>query len=412
MEKYILRREKLGFILYVKETNQIYFADSKILNIYDERNYTLLSHDKVETLPPDFFKHNVGRYIDGSHTEAIISAPETVFLEITKRCNLRCNHCFNDSGIKCTDELNFETICNLIDKLYDIGVFSIKVTGGEPFAKENILDILDYLEKKEMNFIVYSNGTCITPKHIERLSKLKHLQKIRISIDGNKKTNDAIRGNGTFEKAMKTARLLSNNQINCEINYTITKDNFYQIKEVSHYLQIHQIKCKINIGMVKMAGRAIKCEEEYYFVEDNIQEASENIKLQITNTNNIKPFHLLEPLYYKLFGKSFGCPAARLTMTVKSNGNVFPCGLFSEYHEFLCGNLSVEPFHNIWHSHAMNRVRHLTPSDKCSTCDFYKKNCTGACRGNALNYFGNISAEDINCYVYQVDFNEGRQCHE
>lgn len=413
MYDYIIRKENSGFILYAINSNEVYFSSKDIENIYDEKNYLLMSHtEKNKLLPDNFFESNIGRYIDKTKEHDSISAPETVFFELTKKCNLRCGHCFNDSGIRAENELSLEEIFDIIDKLYDAGVFSIKVTGGEPFSRKDILSILEYLEEKGLNFIVYSNGTNIEPRYLSKLKSFKHLLKIRISIDGIEETNDSIRGKGTFKKAMETAKNLCENNIPCEINYTITKNNYTQLNIVAKYLENNNINCKINIGFVKIAGRAINGSEEYYFTEENIEEAVSLIKEQMLSVKSIKSFYLLEPIYYQLFGDSFGCPAARLTMTIKSNGDVYPCGLFSKNDSLLCGNLTKNSFDEIWESSAMHIIRSLPEREECKECEFYLDSCTGACRGNALNYFDNICDKDINCFVYQVDFNERRFSHE
>ena len=49
------------------------------------------------------------------------------------------------------------------------------------------------------------------------------MQRVRVSIGGNEKVNDAIRGDGTYSKAMKAIKLLCIYDIPCVVNYTITK---------------------------------------------------------------------------------------------------------------------------------------------------------------------------------------------
>lgn len=406
MEEYILRKENCGYVLYDIESNNIFFAEIDVDNMYSESNYQLLSRAEKTFLPDNYFSIKCGRFIDNTKYNNAFSAPETVFLELTKKCNLRCKHCFNESGIQEQHELRFDEIKMLIDDLVRIGVFTIKITGGEPFCRQDILEILSYLESKPINYIVFSNGTNITENDIQKLKTFKHLLKIRISIDGNRDTNDSIRGNGSFDKAMKTIKQLCDNKIPCEINYTITSKNYKQIIDLASSLKENNILCNINIGMVKIAGRAKNKDEEYYFTKDNIANAIEYIKRQLHDIKCVKPYYLLEPIYYKLFGDSFGCPGARLTTTIKCTGEVYPCGLLSGYESFLCGNIRDIDFQEIWNNDKMNAFRHIPEQIKCKSCNYYLKSCTGACRGNALNYHNDICGEDINCLVYQIDFYE------
>ena len=406
MDKYILRKENCGYILYDIASNTVFFSELDIEDAYCEGNYKPLSRTNNITLPNGYFSDNVGRFIDNTKYKTTFAAPETVFLETTKRCNLRCQHCFNESGKRANSELSYTEIIKLIDDFARIGVFTVKITGGEPFCRDDILDILTYLDSKQLNYIVFSNGTNISDSDIVKLKSLKHLLKLRISIDGNKNTNDKIRGTGSFEKAMATVKKLCDNKIPCEINYTITKTNYMQIGDLASYLKSNSIPCKINIGMVKIAGRAKKASDEYYFTKDNITNALSYIKKQVHDCDCVKPFYLLEPIYYKLFGRSFGCPGARLTTTIKCTGEIYPCGLLSEDKSFLCGNIRDSNFQEIWNNGKMDDFRHLPERVKCKSCSYYLKTCTGACRGNAQNYYNDICGEDINCMVYQIDFNE------
>ena len=405
MDKYILRREKCGYILYDILSDTIFFSDSNVSTPYCENNYETLSRNKNIVLPTNYFSTNNGRFIDNTQFTASFAAPETVFLELTKKCNLRCKHCFNESGLQKKDELCLQDIKTLIDDFTNMGVFTVKITGGEPFCRRDILDILKYLDQKPLNYIVFSNGTNISSDDIQQLKSLKHLLKLRISIDGIRDTNDSIRGPGSFDKSIATIERLCSHGIPCEINYTITRTNYMQINALANYIEEKNIPCKINIGLVKIAGRAKTKSDEYYFTRDNIVDAITHIKEQLRKTKCVKPYYLLEPLYYKLFGNSFGCPGARLTTTIKCTGEVYPCGLLSGDRSFSCGNIKQHSFQTIWNNDKMEAFRHLPEQIKCKNCNYYLNTCTGACRGNALNYYNDICGQDINCLVYQIDFN-------
>lgn len=162
MIQYILRKEPNCYLLYSLEANEIYISDNTdVEDVYNPSNFVSLSREAPLKLNDTFFLNKMGRTININVNNCEISAPTTIFFEVTKGCNLKCRHCFNDSGDKDPEQLSFSEICSLIDELARIGLFTIKVTGGEPFVRNDILDILDYLELKCINFILYTNGTCI-----------------------------------------------------------------------------------------------------------------------------------------------------------------------------------------------------------------------------------------------------------
>src|SRR3990172_9940304 len=78
--------------------------------------------------------------------------PSTGSIEVTRRCPLKCVHCYNnlpmsDQGAK-SSELSYEEHCRLIDEITEAGCLWLLYTGGEGFAREDFLDIYTYSKKK------------------------------------------------------------------------------------------------------------------------------------------------------------------------------------------------------------------------------------------------------------------------
>lgn len=381
MNRYIYRHEPFGTLIYDINTNEI-----------------IVNKELSE------FSNGTVRVIKNENKNIPISFPTTVFMEVTKRCNSSCNHCFNNSGNNLQDEeLTFKQWCSIIDDLYQNGIFNVKVTGGEPFCRKDIYEIFDYLEAKDINFIIYTNGKAIDNGDLKKLKKYERLLCVRVSLDGTQVTNDEIRGKGAYEAAMNAIKKLSSTSIRCEINFTVSKTNYNQLLYIARILESEKINCKINIGMIKISGRASN-NSRYIFEESEIRKALLAVKEQINNSSYFAPYKLLQPAYLELFGNQFGCPAGRLTATINYKGHIFACGLFSEYSNFSCGNALENEMSLIWSSDSMSYIRNLPERYECLCCDIYKSKCTGACRGNALNYYGDICGKDINCEVYKINF--------
>jgi uncharacterized Fe-S cluster-containing radical SAM superfamily protein len=123
-------------------------------------------------------------------------------------CNLWCTHCF----ISCSPKnhtfefMSRAQVRRYLDESVQYGVKEYYFTGGEPFMNRDMLDILaDTLELGPAS--VLSNGILISPKVAQRLRKLAdstiYSLELRISLDGfTEFTNDAIRGAGSFRKAL------------------------------------------------------------------------------------------------------------------------------------------------------------------------------------------------------------------
>ena len=129
-------------------------------------------------------------------------------------CNLSCNHCF----ISChpgNDNFGFmdlETIRRYLQESQALGVKEYYFTGGEPFLNRDMLQVLE--ETLAIGpATVLTNGTVFTPSSIKALRAISEQSlyslEMRVSIDGySPQTNDPIRGEGTFEKALEGVRML------------------------------------------------------------------------------------------------------------------------------------------------------------------------------------------------------------
>ncbi len=151
--------------------------------------------------------------------------PVRVSLLVTKKCNLRCFYCYAMDEI--TDptiqDASFEKLTSMIDEIYDSGCRWVNVLGGEPLARPDIEEVIDYIVKKGMLCEITTNGYYIR-KRINALKKLDHLA---ISLDGNKEANDRarvdVRGKGSFEHIIDGLTCAGEEGLNIRIHATLNK---------------------------------------------------------------------------------------------------------------------------------------------------------------------------------------------
>lgn len=129
-------------------------------------------------------------------------------------CNLRCGHCFNESGPgnRQMPSLSREEVKGLLDGAEDAGVRDIVYTGGEPFLHTEMAEIAgDTLRR--FPAMILTNGTLLTDRLVGRLAAAAkdsiYSLEVRISLDApTEEENDQIRGKGSFEKALEGAARL------------------------------------------------------------------------------------------------------------------------------------------------------------------------------------------------------------
>lgn len=164
--------------------------------------------------------------------------------DITSRCNLSCIHCYNLRlygslhSQNLVLDLETEKVFKILDKLAEGRVNTIQFLGGEPFIRPDFIDILAYAKDNKLNRRIATNGVLLNKPLIEALA-LNCPEQIAFSIDGaTPKSNDAIRGSRTFDRAVNNLKLLStyfrdnNVETRIGIQCTLTRLNKYEIDKM------------------------------------------------------------------------------------------------------------------------------------------------------------------------------------
>lgn len=117
-------------------------------------------------------------------------------LQITRRCNLRCRHCY--IGPPEPRELSAGQINRVLEEFERMQGLRVLITGGEPLMHGSFWEINSMLEGYALRKILFTNGVLLTKKALSGL----RVDEIQVSVDGLEKAHDALRGTGTFKKAM------------------------------------------------------------------------------------------------------------------------------------------------------------------------------------------------------------------
>jgi len=185
-------------------------------------------------------KYWVGKNVIGKLLESKLTGkriPVRVFLQMTKNCNMRCKHCwvyqkdYQEEILKIKEPTTAE-LKKLIDLLYDRGTRWINFLGGEPLIRADLGDLVDYARKKGIYCEMSTNGILVSKK----IEVLKKVHNLCISIDGDKKGNDAIRGKGAYEKIIKAIEFVVNNGLKLRIHAVLsgyTKDSLDHLVALS-----------------------------------------------------------------------------------------------------------------------------------------------------------------------------------
>lgn len=329
--------------------------------------------------------------------EFFLKAPLTVNWAINNSCNFSCRHCYsrNDTA----DELEAPLLCDCIDKVAKAGVFSINFGGGEPLLRPDLLSIAEFAVGRGVRVSMNSNGYLIDRAMAVRL-KDAGFSKVGISIDSHlPDTHDRFRGvRGSHERAVGALRHLQEAGIKTSISTVICTFNHREIDALIGFAQLagvdqlnfHNFKCS-GLGLANRDELDLTPPEwrEFYIKALQAKERLKGLDLSLDDP-------IIASLGLSDDNKPVkGSVCGKLSLNIKSNGDVTPCGFIP----IVIGNITSDDLKEIWlNSPVLEKMRNKQPTGKCAGCNDYAE-CLGGCSARALALTGDINSPDPHCWL-------------
>lgn len=169
--------------------------------------------------------------------------PILVTICVTNRCNLRCRYCYEEYYERNHREFTTEELLSLIDELAEIGTKYISVNGGEALLRDDIEVIVDRIREKGMLCHLSTNGLLVK----DRLSVLKKIDSLAISLDGSEKSNDLNRGTGTYRKIIEAMDCLAEIKIKFHSHTVLTTNNKNAVDEMMTLARQYGFKTQFSL---------------------------------------------------------------------------------------------------------------------------------------------------------------------
>ena len=322
-----------------------------------------------------------------------------VMFELTYNCSEQCIHCYNPGATRNDQEVNkrndrieleLKDYERIIDELYDLGLTKVCLSGGDPFSKAIVWDIINYLYKKGVATDIFTNGQSIV-KDVKRLAKY-YPTLVGISIySGIAEDHDYItRVKGSWERSMNVVKQLSDLGIPMNLKCCIMRSNaksYHLVKEIAKkYGAVPQFDIKVINSL-----EGDKCASNYLRLSKEILEL-------VLQDNAISQYVGKEKLNYggQALPKEIICKSYCIT----PEGNVQVCCAFPSS----VGNLKEKTFVEILqHSKELaywNSIK-LEDYEECgqhSYCNFCKM-----CPGINFAETGNpLKPAETNCYIAKI----------
>ncbi|MFN8673202.1 MAG: radical SAM protein [Candidatus Sericytochromatia bacterium] len=301
----------------------------------------------------------------------------TIF--VTNRCDLACLHCGVSANERQFSELtleNFEKI--ILPKLKTIGVEYITLSGGEPFLRKDIVEIITLIKKEGFKLGIVSNGSKIK-KNFKKLDILAIPDTITISIDGLEKNHTKIRKNKTnFKKAIEAITILKQFEVPIvAVSTCIYPYNLNDLEELK--------KIIFNLGADKWilrpispSGRASDI-NDYYLTNEQLRDLLFYIKNNVENNYDISigaDIGYLGKLDSYIYLEPYFSSTGWDSMIILPNGDIKG---FDEIYLPKEGNILIDDIEKIW-KEGFKYYREPELPDDCLKCEYFT-----SCRGGYIS---------------------------
>jgi AdoMet-dependent heme synthase len=333
----------------------------------------------------------------------------------TFACASSCVHCTSAGKPAFPDELTTENAKKIVKQAADFGASFFGITGGQPFLRKDLFEILDYATELGLSTSIITDGRLLGELEFKRI--VKNQTKISVSIDGGLQTCDKIRGAGAYEAAVSAIeRFNRENLLNCLVYTFANAKDATNVDEADmrHVLELakrYGARWVVFHGFIpystdKTTLKADPTPAQYEWLCNKLYDLSQ----EYNGKNGNPAINVYIPFYARV-AKQRGMPDFDAWyngfflgrcffgkfLSIAENGDAIPCSYNDAYR---IGNIKNKPIGEIWQemqdSDFFCKVKDKANlKGKCGVCE-YRELC-GGCRSAALFYTGDIYGSDPRC---------------
>jgi MoaA/NifB/PqqE/SkfB family radical SAM enzyme len=240
-----------------------------------------------------------------------------IFLHVTRACNLRCAGCYLAAGEASEREMSEAELTRLWPDMVALRPRKIVFTGGEPLLRGDILPLLENLKLADPEHIVLrclnTNGWLITRDLARALVGLA--DEVRVSLDALEERNNTLRGEGSFEAAVRALRVLYSVGFEPIAMVTVTRQSLPDLEGLLEYLLERRIT-RIHLIPFRAIGRGASHDDWRLEPEDS-RAAVEQVLTRIFSSS---PGPAAPPVEHECIN----CGAGSF-LNILPEGDVYPC---------------------------------------------------------------------------------------
>jgi len=334
--------------------------------------------------------------------------PHVVAWNLTKRCNLACDHCYIAAGPwhPTDDDLRLDEIQRITDEILDINPGPMFVlTGGEPLLRKDLEQIADYGASRGATVVVGTNGTGLTDARIRSLRD-SGVTGVAVSIDSlNAERHNTFRhGSSALEQTTAAIERLRAARMDFIVQTSVTADNRHELADLVRW-SADKGAVSFNLYFLVETGRGKEMRE--LPAEDNEALLRELVSLESEMRGRMLVRSKCQPALMRvvhqmapdspLTNYSTRCPCGVQYCRIMPDGKLTPCPYLPE----VAGDLRKQSFGEVWENSALfASIRSRSFNGKCGSCEY--RDVCGGCRARAFANTGDVMGPDDSC-VHQPE---------
>ncbi|MGR5096010.1 radical SAM protein [Vibrio maritimus] len=393
-KRFIVRKEFFGATIYDRSLHCYKLVDNDAYKQITSSSESLCSSEDILQIKESMY------VIDNTVCEGRLSSPLRVYIDTTYVCNLNCSFCYNKTDKRSEKEVPVSVWENFFDQMADAGVMKLSIAGGEPFADENIFEVISAARERGLSVSMTSNGTLLNNRILQQLAE-SGLKRLTISVDSADESElETMRPGLKYSRFRdnigKITKLGIDVAIKCTFNYNTAYSRLEDI--VRFGASIEGVRSvKFNYERLTSVHEHIPTEHEvqaYFKVWsylDALKDKYSSIIKVIFNQRN--PAISSERKLNHLLG--IGCPAGRDLLYVNPYGDVKGCALLSS--DMKAGNIVTHSLNELWgYSDNLVSLRTQNIHNDCIQCEYLQYCGSGCTQRKFLN--GGLGRKDYYCY--------------
>ncbi|MFC1646146.1 radical SAM protein [Candidatus Omnitrophota bacterium] len=274
--------------------------------------------------------------------KGIITKKSPIYVQfaVTKRCNLNCEMCASSISRKDEKELSLPEIKKLADVLDKLNVGVILLTGGEPFIRNDISEIIRIFSQKGFTVRLQTNGLLATEGKIREVYQAD-MKEITISLDFlDPEKQDAVTGqNGSWHKIIESiarfSQILPKKNTLLGINVVVSRQNLKELPDIIKFITkigfyaslipIHISHDNNEEFIIRKRAPEFDFNHNDFDEIDQVYEKIIKMKKQGYNIYNSYKFLRQSPAFLKHKKVKWDCDSPYLYFAISPSGKFFPC---------------------------------------------------------------------------------------